>query len=340
MLFPLIVISLLFDSCEMKRRVKGDLAAAVVFADEEVYKSCQGKLSKALERVIYTPQEETVFRLKPVPFAQFTNYSIEPNIIILGTLDGQGEVSRYAQGMLTAETRKGIEDGLFWFFARKDAWYRGQLLIVVLTNDKAELAARLEFGADDLFRTLQESALARLTESIYAKNERKEVAEALKKDYGIDIRVQHDYTIVRELPEQCFVQIRRFNPSRWLTITWQDADSLTAEMVIRERMRLGGLFADSCKIEPDYNVVTADDRIVPGGLLLRGLWSTAKQNLGGGPFFTLAVLDTASGKAYFLDGAVFNPGEVKLPFLQQLEVMVLTFKPKTVNREPKKQKQI
>ena len=323
----LFFFTLLISGCGVKPEAKGDLSRVMVFADEEIYDLCQRQLSAALERVINTPQPETVFNLQRAPFDKLAEFTQAPNVLILGTLEGRGEVSRYAQEMLDEKARKGIEDGVYWFFAKQEAWRRGQLLVVILTNDKEELDSRLQFGGDDLYRTLHQSMMSRLENSLYAKLEQRNLAGEIASKYGFILRVQHDYKLISGDVQRRFLQLRRYQPSRWLTVTWQKGDTLTAAALINERVRIGGLFADSCRIEADYNVIQRDERILPGGLLLRGLWATAKQNIGGGPFFTFGVLDKQSGTVYFIDGAVFNPGGLKLPFLQQVEAMALTFRP-------------
>jgi hypothetical protein len=154
--------------------------------------------------------------------------------------------------------------------------------------------------------------------------ERTDIAEDLHKKYGFSLRVQKDYYLVRESAEDRIVRLRRCHPDRFLTISWTQADSLTDSSIVSERLRLNGLFPDPVKIYSEHNRFQEYERGFPSGRMLRGLWGLTS-NLGGGPFFTIAFKDDISGKIYFLDGVVFAPGNEKLPFLQQLEVMARTF---------------
>ena len=310
--------------CDLKPGARGNLNEVIVFADPDIYQKCEKSLSAALKIVVDTPQPETIFTLKPVSQDKFADSTIATNIVMLGTLEGEGKFSKYVRDMMDDDTRLGIENGVYWFFAKNDAWYAKQLLLVAVANDAEELASRLQFGGGEIFQVLNRSVLERMSDMLYDQMENTKLSEELRQKYGFSLRVQHDYIIVREEPEQRFIRLRRYNPSRWLTISWTETDSLTADMTAQERTRFSALFADPSIIEPDYNKISTDDRIMPGGCLLRGLWGT-EAYVGGGPFFTFAVYDEESSKAFFIDGAVFNPGDDKLPYLRQLEVMALTF---------------
>jgi len=296
----------------------------IVFADPEVYRICESELALALEKVIDTPQPEKVFHLKPVSYAKFADSTIATNIILLGTLEGEGPFSQFAREMLDENARRGISEGVYWFFAKPNAWYNKQMLLVAIANDAEELASRLQFGADDIYEVLNESVLERTSKVMFSQMENRKLAKEIREKYGFTLRIQHDYFLTRDEPEQRFVRIRRYQPTRWLTVSWQDADTLTKQMLIDERVRISRLFADSSRIEPEYLKLESDNHIANGQFLLRGLWAT-ESAAGGGPFFTCGVYDDRQKRAYFIDGAVFNPSDEKLPYLRQLEVMARTF---------------
>lgn len=327
-IFIILITSLLaITGCGLKPGAKGSLDEIIVLADSAEYSTCRKALSNAVERIIDTPQPETVFTLEHIPWENFSDFSGRPNVLIIGTLESEEPVSEYIKGMLDDKARQGVENGVYWFFSKKNPWYSKQLLCIVCANDPLELASRIVFGADDLFHTLNESMLSRLHDMMYSTSENRMVSKELNEKYGFRLRVQHDYYIVNENPEERLMRIRRTFPDRWLTISWNpSADSLSEDLIIAERARIGKLFADPARIYPKYNRFQSDESVYPGGIMLRGLWAT-EANIGGGPFFTYALQDTNTGTIYFLDGAVFAPNREKLPFLQQLEVMARTFEP-------------
>ena len=330
--FLLPLILLLAAGCGLKPGSRGNLNEVIVFADPGVYAKCGNGLSRALEKIVHTPQPEKIFHLKPVSYEKFADSTIAANVILLGTLEGEGPFSQYVRDMLDEDARKGIADGVYWFFAKTNAWYNKQLLLVAVANDAEELASRLNFGADELFEVLNESVLQRMSDVIFSTMENKKLSKELMDKFGFRVRIQHDYHFTREEPEERFIRIRRYNPTRWLTVSWQDADTLTEDMVIRERARISALFADTSRIEPEYNVISEENHIPNGKYLLRGLWST-EAAVGGGPFFSYGVFDEEMKRAYFLDGAVFNPGDEKLPYLRQLEVLARSFMIPKINVE-------
>lgn len=325
-LVPIALIAFAIAGCGLKPPAKGSLDKVIVFADSAAYAACGPALSLALERRIDTPQPETIFTLKPVPWSEFGNSSAAPLILLIGTLNGEGEVSVYVKGMFDEETRKGVEAGQYWLFIKENPWHSHQLAAVICADDIGELKSRIRLGADEIFTEINEPVMARLHDMLYSVKEQLKLEEELFDKYGFKIRIQHDYLLVRDELEERFVRLRRFNPDRWLTISWVEADTLTDSLIAAERVRLGKLFTDPTAIYPDYNRFQPYDYIYPGGRMLRGLWA-AESNIGGGPFFTCALHSHSDGMVYFIDGAVFSPGKDKLPFLQQLEVMARTFQP-------------
>jgi len=98
--------------------------------------------------------------------------------------------------------------------------------------------------------------------------------------------------------------------STWLVETWS---------------QLALKFADPVQANPDY--LRYGDIEMDGlpGAEIRGLWETIGPQ-GGGPFFCRAVYNPQDRRVYLFDGAVFNPGDVKEPYIKQLEVIWGTFK--------------
>lgn len=315
----------IITGCGIKPKARGDLNTVIIFADSAVYARCEPALQNALGKIVDTPQPEPVFNLKPVSFDKFSDSTVAATIIMLCSLEDEGPVSQYVQGMFDSTALKGIKDGVFWFFAKENPWYRNQQLIIAAANDAGELAFRLVTGGEEIFGVMNKALMQRSESEMYEAGEKIDLEKEIRSKYGFSVRIQHDYFLVTENADERYIRLRRANPERWMTISWMQADSLSEQMVVDERIRLGKLFGDPSRIEPDYNKLTACDDIVPGGILLRGLYVFEIPTGGGGPFFTYAIRDSAQRKVYFIDGMVFAPGKEKMPFLTQLEVMARTF---------------
>ncbi len=309
----------------MKPAADNNLNAIAVFTDDEVYSAAILPLKAALERIIDTPQSETVFTLEHFPWEELQVNTGSANIILLGSLDGGGAVSRFVDDMLDEGARKGVTEGDFWIFTKRDPWRRNQLLCVIIAETPAQVSQKIREGATELFNTMNESVLKRIEASLYSVNENTALEREIREKHGFQLRIQHDYTLVAEDADNRFIRLRRFFPDRWLTISWIKADSVTDSLMIAERKRLGKLFADPVRLYPDYNRFWRAENAYPFDLIMRGLWATEGPT-GGGPFFISAVMSPSENLVYFIDGAVFAPDREKIPLLQQLEVMARTFK--------------
>jgi len=325
----ILVLVLQFTGCGLKTRATEDLDKFAVFGDKEVLDRCRVYVDEYLGRVIDTPQPEPVFILEYPDWSAFGENYNRANILLVGTLEGTGPVSEFVHKMLDEDTRTGVKNGVYWIFSKENPWFYDQRLIIVCANDPEELATRLNFEGDDLFRTANNSALERLEKQMFSRNENKEMEDSLANEYGLYLRIQHDYYIVHEDLDERLIRLRRtFREDRFLSISWseQSVDFLTEEMVVAERIRIGKLFADPISIISEFNRFEYPEEVYPGTITLRGLWGL-DSNMGGGPFFTYALRDSITGIVYYIDGAVFAPDKEKMPFLRQLEVIARTFKP-------------
>ena len=335
MIFPRlipIILMLVVTGCGYKPRSQGEYSEVAVFADRELRPAISKTLSQLLEIPIDTPQPEQLFYLRWPEWDDFSQYTERRNIILLGTLKGDGAVSNYVRGMLSSDALEGVRQGDYWYFAKDDAWARGQSLYLIVADDIRQLANRIKSDGESIYHTMRESVLQRLKSQLYASAERRKLADEIFDKYGFKLRIQHDYTIVLDSPEERLLRLRRFFPDRWLTVSWVEGESLSQELVERERNRINKIFNDPVYTYPEYNRFSPNDEIVSGGILLRGIWAT-ESTTGGGPFFTYALPDMSQGRIYFIDGAVFAPDREKVPLLLQLEVMAQTFELPEPSRE-------
>ena len=138
--------------------------------------------------------------------------------------------------------------------------------------------------------------------------------------------MQLDYIETQDNDSLGFIRFIRHYPERWIMIAWGSVanDTLfTAEFIYHHRKSLGDAFLDP--------VITYDDRWSwtetmlnnQRAFLIRGLWAT-KGPTGGGPFFSYGFMVPDTNLYYIIDGAVFAPDRVKMPYLWQLDAMMHT----------------
>ena len=62
-------------------------------------------------------------------------------------------------------------------------------------------------------------------------------------------------------------------------------------------------------------------------LFRSGLYEKINEQLGG-PYVSFAFYDEKTKRRYFIDGAVFAPGDEKLKYLRTIELMAKSFRTK------------
>ena len=99
---------------------------------------------------------------------------------------------------------------------------------------------------------------------------------------------------------------------------------IEVDWVINKRNELGLTLFDSIRVNEDYVV---EDRILINEwvvLKVSGLYEKIDDQLGG-PFVSFLFYDEGSSRLYYLDGAVFSPGDEKIKYLRTLELMARSF---------------
>ena len=191
------------------------------------------------------------------------------------------------------------------------------------------LGANAEQLADSLARWAHDFELERITTNLFKRGEQKDLEREIQGEFGFRIRIQHDYIVTQKNDSLAFVRFMRYLPERWFAVVWGalPADGeLTPELIYNRRREIGAAFLDPVMSYDDR--WTAEPTTLAGrpATLIRGLWATLDPT-GGGPFFTYGVAVPEQSRYYLIDGAVFAPGQEKVPVLWQLDAIARTFDP-------------
>lgn len=328
LLFLLAAALLLTAGCGVLKRnaTEGDsqLAVAVEGSFAPVVKPM---IRQALERTIYTPQDERRFYTTFVTEDSLGPVSRWQNVLLVGALDSDDQISQRIQRMLSGDVLQGVRDGKFNVFRQKDVWARGQTVVVLVAPTRGELVDWIEKHGDELYNLFAEARDARMKKQMYSTMEQTELADSLQKAHGWTLRIPHDYGVVAsEHAPYEFVRLRRFFPDRLITISWREGtmDDINVDTLVAWRNALGKAFADSQRVNTD--MLQSRDVTLDGhdALEVHGLWETYGA-LGGGPFVAYLLYD--NGYLYLLDGEVFAPDRAKEMYIRQLEVILQTFTP-------------
>ena len=141
--------------------------------------------------------------------------------------------------------------------------------------------------------------------------------------------MQPDYIIAKEDAEENFVWLRRFSPDvdRMISVYWQDSKDggeLDENWAVERRTFIGEKYLDSMKIVEGYTKIEKIDFLGRDAVKVEGLWEIEEKIIGG--FFrSYAFFDKKTKRVYFIDIAVFAPGEAKESYIRQLDIIAHTF---------------
>ncbi|MFQ5823405.1 MAG: DUF4837 family protein [bacterium] len=308
----------------------GEETELCIIADPKDWQFLESTLKDVFERFIHTPQPEKVFAVHWVSPANFSEYATRKNLIILGTLNAQGELTQKIENMLSPEVRERVKAGTAFVFPKNDPWANEQLLVVLVSNTLPELREKLMENKEFLYNLFKNKLIEKTTEQMFNQLEQIELEKKLLNKYGWTIRVQHDYIVNIERPQNRFIMLRRSLPGRerWLFVHWideGDPKDISEEWAIKTRNRLTTKFYENDKINEEYTHSKQIKFLGRPAVMLEGLWEN-DEKVAGGPFRNYSFYDIASQRIYMIDIAVFFPGGDKEPYLRQMDIMAHSFK--------------
>ena len=324
----LCIIILFFIGCvDLRSRAVGDLNEIIVCADLEVLEETENILEVIFEKELKTPQPEKIFYLTKINPLQFVDYQKFRHIILLGTLNGNGEISNYIKSLLDDRMKNGMREGRYFYLIKKDEFSIGQLMIILVAENLSILKKKISDNKGFIFNQFDNAINRSVTRSMFGIKENKKLEDKLFKTYGWTLRMQPDYIIAKEDSGGNFVWLRRFNPDRMISVYWKDSedgDELDENWAVERRAFIGKKYLDGMKINEDYTKTEMTDFLGRNAVKVEGLWEI-EEIIIGGFFRSYAFFDKKTKRIYLIDLAVFAPDSVKEPFIRQLDIIAHTF---------------
>ena len=331
---------LLAASCTLpKIPATGQNDEILVFADDTTWNTLESTIRFVFEDTVFTPVPETWFSLERVAFSNWEENESHKNRVIVGTLEGEGPVSRYIQQALDDTVKSLVADGKEFFFARYDSRARGQLLMFLVAPSHRELELQMRSRAPDLVYYFRNIWLKRDMAEIEAdaRYNKEEISRSLLRRNGWTMTIQHDYLVARDTSEARFFWVRRANPEdleRWIFVAWWDSTS--PEMMVEDwirgardsvtRMWMRTLDDEAyVEIAPYNQNVEAVNFLNLYAIEMRGNWRFSDKT-GGGPFVDYTFYDERTRRTYMLDGSIFAPRVEKKKLIMQVEALLNTFR--------------
>jgi len=325
----LAIVSAMALSCSMKKNSWWQEPVIGVMADSTDWQALQGDLRTTYERVVRTPQAEKTFKLRYVTEDDFMRYTRFKYLVLAATLESTGRVGKIVQRVCSDPVvRQGVENGEHYMFIERDQWSRDQLMLILVSKDIPTLKKKIADNRTFLYNIFDSDFKEYLLKTMYKKREKKDIEKDLLIKYGWNFRVQHDYFLAQEFPDEGFVWFRRLYPERWIFVRWidgGDTTNLDSWWVIKERNRIGSQYYGGDRVAEKYLFSPRSTFLGRPAQVTTGLWENDAK-VAGGPFRNYTFYDALSKRLYMIDIAVFAPGEDKLPYLRRLDIMAHTFK--------------
>ncbi len=274
-----------------------------------------------------TPQPEKIFYLTRINPLNLEEYRKFRHIILLGTLNSNGKFSNYIKGILDEKQKKDIREGRYFYFIKHNEFSLEQTILILVANNVEELKENIVENKGFIFNQFNRALDTYVINSMFGRKENMELSNKLYKSYGWTFRMQPDYIIAKEVKEGNFLWLRRFDPDRMILIYWKDSNDgseLNEKWAFERRILVGKNYLNNMKMVEGYTKIEKINFLGRDAIKLEGLWEIEEKAIGG--FFrSYTFFDMKTKKIYFIDISVFAPGEVKEPYIRQLDIIAHTF---------------
>ncbi|MEE9431117.1 MAG: DUF4837 family protein [Melioribacteraceae bacterium] len=335
----LLILSVLtLSSCNSKRKAKGEEDKIIIIADSLEFNLLEKSLNEVFGKLIYTPQPEQLFRIERRDISYLNKLKRTKNVLIIAPLNSNSKVSKFINKSIDENVKNLILADSAFVINKYDLWSTGQLVMFLSAKDIDVLEQKLLANKDDLLFYFKDISNKRLAKGLYnSRFEKKNIEAKLITDYGWMIYMQADYKLAMNKPEDNFVWIRRgvnTNMERWIFIHWIDdatPEFLNKDSIGAKRDEITKKFYTTADNKAyvdhydDYKMSKEVNFNEKYAIMTQGLWRFNDQS-GGGPFINYTFYDEETKRIYMLDASIFAPKYLKKNLLQQVDVLLHSFK--------------
>ena len=338
LIISVIFSSLLIQSCSTKKKAKGPEDEIFVIADSLEYLQVEDALKKTFNKIIHTPQPEELFNIRRRNVNNLERLKRKKNLIILAPLGSGSYTSKYLESIVDTSVKNFILSDSVFVINKHNLWAENQLVMILSSSNIEKLAQKITENKDDLLYFFSDASNKRLARGLYnSRFEQKDVEAKLLSNYGWMIYVQADFQLAMEKPEDNFVWLRRGVNSeieKWVFVHWIENASpefLHVDSIANERNKMTKKYyttTDNTAFVVSYDNFKMDSEVNFNNryaLMTQGLWRFSDES-GGGPYISYTFYDEESRRIYMLDASIFAPKYLKKSLLQQLDVLLHSFK--------------
>lgn len=330
----------LLSACDIdgKNEAIGDNDVITLICDSSDYDALQEVIENAFTKPFFTPQPEVWFRIVRHDLGDLLDVKKDRNIVIIGALDAGNSMGDYMRSALDADVQALVRKGEQHVFVQRDLWYRGQTVMHIagatlddVRNYMASHGPELEYFLKSAWDERERKRLLRMPRE-------EDIEQRLAEKHGFGMCVIKDWFVGKDSSAIGAVLLRRQSPAeteRWVLVHYVDNASpemLTNDVAYATRNRLSEIlyrtYDDSSWVVIDsvnylqFDEVNFQDRFA---IRMKGLWRMNDYSMGG-PFVSYLFYDEQQRRLYFIDGSAFAPKYEKKKLIQDLDVMLSTFK--------------
>ncbi|WP_422360836.1 DUF4837 family protein [Reichenbachiella sp.] len=280
------------------------------------------------------PQDEPYFKLRNINPLKMNNIlKTGKSMIFVSTMDNHGAQSRAMQNYFTSSSlEKILKDTALYRLPQKNQFARGQEILHLFGQTEKQLIDHLKRDKELLRNYFLNIENKRISKAIFKVRE-KQIEKTLRETHGFDVQVPYGYDLAKN--QRDFVWIRLLDPEYEKNIfvhyrPFNTRAPFEDVLVFREEIT-SSYMRDVQK--PDIFMTLQNENMnireanFKGKYAkeVRGLWKLSDIS-GGGPFVSYVFVDESQKRLYYLEGYVYAPSKDKREFMQEMEVIINTFR--------------
>lgn len=316
---------------------KGIFMAPGSYSDLAVVTSSDG-LAPLAGRFVENLNVKKTFVIKEETNFLVDNYSADrwelakgfKNSIFLIRIGDGGPAEKAVRKALPKETWERLAKGGGGVVKLNDPWASYQLVVVAASRDRNNLGSILTRNTDKIREIFAKSSQERILLRNRYEGLNTPVMDDHWQRFGFFMEIPADYQRNQFLPDGFpGVELMKNGPSRGLTISWQEVEGSTEEvlsnqgLLLEMRTKMGDRLHNE-EIHPETLIWKREELGANPCQRLEGAW-TSRKFAGGGAFWSFFVHVPQQNRLYCIDALVFAPGMDKMNFFRHLEAIASTF---------------
>ncbi len=292
-------------------------------------------LKKEFGHEVEGAQNEKDFFLLWKDFGEFEELKRAKNIIFLCDLSQMDELVSLTEQKIPAEKISFAKDKAALMLTYQNVWSDDQMITFIIGKSADNIENVILTKAQFLYLEYHKRFLHRMAKRAYYRGILK---QKYFDNYPITLRIPDSYQLYKEDEINNMISfIYRYSkkdsivPDKFITIHYEDIskDEFTRKWVIRTRDKIGKEILDNdvvdwyrSEIRPKS--ISSWETDVHDGYEVYGAWKNEETN-NGGTFRSYVFYDDKSGRAFFIDTAVYYPAGTKIPFMLELEAIAKSY---------------